>query len=189
MDWKTFFAQIIGSLAWPAVAVFIVILLRDKITELIPRLKKFRHKETEIEFTEGVTELVQERQAQGVQGNEVEQTDEYQDQFNFLSRLAEISPRSAVLEAFRIVEAAAAKKAARIYPDLESRYAKSPLHLQKLLIKGDVLTKNEFHQFDQLRRLRNEAAHAEEFGVKGMPVEAYIDISLSMASRLDAGNP
>ena len=188
MDWKTFFAQTIDSLAWPAVAVFVVFLLRDKITDLLPRLKKFRHKETEIEFTEGVSELVQERQAQGIQNNEVEQTAEYQDQFSFLSRLAEISPRSAVLEAFRIVEVAAAKKAERIYPDLESRYAKSPLHLQKLL-KGEVLTKNEFHQFDQLRRLRNEAAHTEEFGVKGMPVEAYIDIALSMASRLEAENP
>ncbi len=188
MDWKTFIAQVIDSLAWPGVAVFVVFLLRDKIMDLLPRLKKFRHKETEIEFTEGVTELVQERQAQGIQNNEVEQTDEYQDQLSFLSRLAEISPRSAVLEAFRIVEAAAAKKAARIYPDLDSRYPKSHLHLQKLL-KGEVLTKNEFHQFDQLRRLRNEAAHAEEFGVKGMPVEAYIDIALSMASRLEAENP
>lgn len=188
MDWKMFFAQIIDSLAWPSVAVFVVFLLREKITDLLPRLKRFRHKETELEFTEGITELVQERQAQGIQNNEVEQTEEYQDQFSFLARLAEISPRSAVLEAFRIVEAAAAKKAARTYPDLESRHAKSPLHLQKLL-KGEVLAKNEFHQFDQLRRLRNEAAHTEEFDVKGMPVEAYIDIALSMASRLEAEHP
>lgn len=188
MDWKMFFAQIIDSLAWPLVAVFVVFLLREKITDLLPRLKKFRHKETEIEFTEGVTELVQERQAQGIQNNEVEQTEEYQDQSSFLSRLAEISPRSAVLEAFRIVEVAAAKKAARISPNIESRHAKSPLQLQKLL-KDEVLTKNEFHQFDQLRRLRNEAAHTEEFDVKGMPVEAYIDIALSMASRLEAEHP
>ncbi|MDC8802221.1 hypothetical protein PRZ61_01990 [Halomonas pacifica] len=188
MDWKTFFSQIIDSLAWPAVTVFVVVLLRDKITDLLPRLKKFKHKETEIEFTEGVAELVQEREAQGIEGEELAQKNEYQNQFGFLSRLADISPRSAVLESFRIVESAAAKKAARLYPDLESRYARSPLHLQKML-KGEVLSRNEFYQLDQLRKLRNEAAHAEEFEVRGMPVEAYIDIALSLASRLEAENP
>lgn len=188
MDWKTFFSQVIDSLAWPAVTVFVVVLLQDKITDLIPRLKKFKHKETEIEFTEGITELVQEREAQGIEGEAPVDSNEYQSQFNFLSRLADISPRSAVLESFHIVESAAAKKAARLYPDLDSRYSRSPLHLQKML-KKEVLSKNEFHQFDQLRRLRNEAAHAEKFDVRGMPVEAYIDISLSLASRLEAENP
>lgn len=185
MDWKTFITQIIDSLVWPAVIVFVVVLFRDKVTDLLPRLKRLKHKETEIEFAEGVTELVQEREAQGIKDQEAAQSDEYQDQFGFLSRLANISPRSAVLEAFRIVETAAAKKAARLYPNLESRYARSPLHLQKML-KGDVLSKNEFYQFDQLRKLRNEAAHAEEFDVRGMPVEAYIDLALSLASRLEA---
>lgn len=187
MDWKTFFSQIIDSLAWPAITVFLVVLLQEKITDLLPRLKKLKHRETEIEFAEGVTELVQEREAQGIEGEELEQNNEYLDQVEFLSRLAEISPRSAVLESFRIVESAAAKKAARVSPDLQNRYMLSPLNLQKFL-KGKVLNKNELHQFDQLRKLRNEAAHAEQFDVRGMPVEAYIDIALSMASRLEAEN-
>jgi uncharacterized protein YutE (UPF0331/DUF86 family) len=185
MDWKTFFSQTIDALAWPAVTVFVVVLLRDKLTDLLLRLKKLKHKETEIEFAEGISELIQEREAQGIEGEELARNNEYQNQFDFLSRLADISPRSAVLESFCIVESAAAKKAAKLYPDLENRYARSPLHLQKML-KGEVLSKNEFRQFDQLRKLRNEAAHDEEFDVRGMPIEAYIDIALSMASRLES---
>jgi len=92
MDWKTFVAQIIDTLAWPAVVLLVVYQLRDKIAELLPRLKKFKHKETEIEFAEGVTELVQEREA--TEGAEIElpRSDEFRDQFDFLMRLANISP-------------------------------------------------------------------------------------------------
>lgn len=187
MDWKTFFSQTIDSLAWPAVAVFVVVLLRDKITELLPRMKKLKHKETEIEFTEGVTELVQESRTHGIGGEELTQNDEYNNRLDFLYRLADISPRSAVLESFRVVESAAAKKIARLYPELETQNIKAPFHLQKML-KDEVLSKNEFYQFDQLRKLRNEAAHAEEFDVRGMPVESYVALALSLASKLESEN-
>jgi uncharacterized protein YutE (UPF0331/DUF86 family) len=188
MDWKTFVAQIIDTLAWPAVVLLVVYQLRDKIAELLPRLKKFKHKETEIEFAEGVTELVQEREA--TEGAEIElpRSDEFRDQFDFLMRLANISPRSAVIESFRILEAAAAKKAARLYPHEEGRSVRSPLQLQKML-KGEVFDSQQYHQFNQLRKLRNEAAHTEDFDVRGMPVEAYIDIALSLAARLEGDNP
>ena len=39
MDWKTFLAQIINSIAWPLVVVFIVYQLKDRLAELLPRLK------------------------------------------------------------------------------------------------------------------------------------------------------
>tara|TARA_R110001599_G_scaffold343818_1_gene566768 strand:+ start:620 stop:898 length:279 start_codon:yes stop_codon:yes gene_type:complete len=90
MDWITFFSQIIDSLARPAVTGFVVVLLRDKITDLLPRLKKLKHKETDIGFAEGVTELVQEREAQGIEGEELARNNEYQNQFSFLSQLADI---------------------------------------------------------------------------------------------------
>lgn len=188
MDWKTFISHVIDSLAWPGVVIILVVLLREKVAELIPRLKRFKHKDTEIEFTEGIAELVQEREATGGEDQEIPRSDEYQDQFSFLMRLADISPRSAVLESFRVVESAAAKKAARLYPEIESRYARSPLQLQKML-KGEVLSKQEYYQFNQLRKLRNEAAHAEEFDIRGMPVEAYIDVALSLAARLETEYP
>jgi len=184
MDWKTFISNVIDSLAWPGVVVTIVFLLREKVGELIPRLKRFKHKDTEVEFTEAIAELVQERGEAGIEDVESPRTGDYQDQFSFLMRLADISPRSAVLESFRAVEAAAAKKAARLYPEIESRHARSPIEFQKML-KGKALSKMEYHQFNQLRKLRNEAAHAEDFDISGIPIEAYVDIALSLAARLD----
>ena len=57
MDWKTFIAQIINSIAWPLVVVFIVYQLKDRLAELLPRLKKLKHKDTELEFAEKLNEL------------------------------------------------------------------------------------------------------------------------------------
>jgi len=36
-----------------------------------------------------------------------------------------------------------------------------------------------------LRRLRNKAAHDDDFSLSGMPTEAYIDIALTIVSKLD----
>jgi hypothetical protein len=36
--------------------------------------------------------------------------------------------------------------------------------------------------------LRNEAAHDEDFYLKGMPIEAYIDISLTIANHINQKN-
>jgi len=57
------------------------------------------------------------------------------------------------------------------------------------MLKGEVFDSQQYHQFNQLRKLRNEAAHTEDFDVRGMPVEAYIDIALSLAARLEGDNP
>jgi hypothetical protein len=92
MDWKEFISQVIGSLAWPLVTMFIVWQLRDKFGELLPRLKKFKHKDTELEFSELVTELVLESKSEK---NVVpaSKSQDSKENFNFMLKLSEISPR------------------------------------------------------------------------------------------------
>lgn len=182
MDWLTFVSKLVDSLAWPATVAFAVYQLRDKLGELLPRLRKIKHKDTELEFAELVEELVQEKAAEPEEPA-TPRSAELDHQFQFLMNLAEIHPRSAVLESFRTLETAAAKRAAELHPEA-ARSARSPLALQKML-KGEVLGPDGFHQFNQLRRLRNEAAHAEDFDIRGMPVEAYVDIALSLAARIE----
>src|SRR5574344_764540 len=104
MDWKTFIAQIINSIAWPLVVVFIVYQLKDRLAELLPRLKKLKHKDTELEFAEKLNELAIDSEATKETTPAIERKPEINEQFNFLLKLAEISPRSAVLESYRVLE-------------------------------------------------------------------------------------
>ncbi|WP_053426024.1 hypothetical protein [Rheinheimera sp. KL1] len=187
MDWKEFISQIIDSLAWPLVVMFIVWQLKDKLGDLLPRLRKVKHKDTELEFAELVTELVSEAKSveNVVPASEAPNSKE---NFDFLVKLAEISPRSAVLESFRAVESAASIALTKAYPDLESNNARNPMQMFDLL-RGKVLSDSQFKQLNDLRRLRNKAAHMEDFSLHGTPIEAYIDIALTIANGLASYEP
>ena len=184
MDWKTFIAQIINSIAWSLVVVFIVYQLKDRLAELLPRLKKLKHKDTELEFAEKLNELAIDSEATKETTPAIERKPEINEQFNFLLKLAEISPRSAVLESYRVLETASAKAVTKVYPELEEKNILNPMQIQKLL-KGKILTPHQYHQFNELRRLRNQAAHMEDFDLQGMHIEAYIDIALTLANNLE----
>ena len=54
MDTLTFVSEALKSLAWPVVVVFLVLMLKKPITELIPLLRKLKYKELEMEFSEAV---------------------------------------------------------------------------------------------------------------------------------------
>lgn len=188
MDWKSFIASMIDSLAWPAVVCYTVWLFHEKLGALLPRLTKLKHNDTELEFSEGVREL-EEQVSQPIELPEpTVQSSDLSEQFDFLQKLAHISPRAAILEAWRNVETSAAKAAAKAYPELEPRNLRGPARPMRLL-EGKVLSKEELRQISGLRRLRNMAAHHDEFDLGGHPIEAYIDIALSMVKRLEDYDP
>jgi hypothetical protein len=183
VDWKTFIVEIVKAVAWPLVVGVIVFKLKDKVLELLPRIKKLKHKDTELEFAEGVSKLVREQEAEGMNQHANPVTNEAQERYNFLMKLAEISPRSAVLEAFREIEHSSAFTISKLSGDRSAHGGNSPLSMQKQLSEL-ALTKNEVKMFNQLRVLRNKAAHDRDFNLHGMPIEAYIDLSLSLANRI-----
>jgi hypothetical protein len=184
LDWKTFIVEIVNAVAWPVVVAVIAFQLKDRLAELLPRIRKLKHKDTELEFAEGVSKLVKEQQAEGITHPSSNRSSESQQKFNFLMQLAEISPRSAVLEAFREIENASALAISRLSGEnTEKSHFNSPLKMQRLLSEL-TLSKSEAKMYHQLRHLRNKAAHDKEFNLHGMPIEAYIDLSLSLANRL-----
>ncbi|TKE95945.1 hypothetical protein [Vibrio kanaloae] len=113
---------------------------------------------------------------------------EAHERYDFLLKLADISPRSAVLEAFWEVEHASASTISKLSTEQSAHGGKSPLSMQKQLSEL-ALTKNEVKMFNQLRVLRNKAAHDRDFNLHGMPIEAYVDLSLSLANRISLAGP
>ena len=184
MDWLTFIANIVDSVVWPGVVVFAIWRFHDKIGELLLRLIRFKHNNTEREFSEGIRGLEDsaggpEKLAPPPDANEL-----LKKQFDDMAILAQLSPRAAIMEAWLKVESAAARAAVRAYPELEEKQLRGPAQPLRLL-EGKVLSKDETKQISELRRLRNLVAHNEKFDLEGHPVEAYIDIALTMANRLD----
>lgn len=180
MDWKTLVSNLIDSLAWPVVVLVIVLSFKNEVVKLLLRLRKFKHNETEIEFGEEMRKLGKEvLDKKGLVGLDAET----QASAQYLMKIAEVSPRSAVTEAYRILELAVTKAVARIYPELPlSNIGSYQLH--KLAANREILP-NFSYQFNKLRKLRNAAVHLDDFDLEEMPVDSYIDMALSLASRLN----
>lgn len=189
MDWKTFIVEIFSSLAWPVVVLILAFHLKDNLGELILRLRKLKHKDTELEFSETINELVTERDTQPedekINDKRILETDE---NYDFLMKLSEISPRSAIQEAYRVLENSAFNALARLHPKIYGSGIRQPYQLLNML-RGEALTPQQFHEFKELRKLRNSAAHETDFELRGMPIEAYIDIAITLARRLDEQKP
>lgn len=188
MDWKSFIVQMTQALAWPFVFLSTAIIFRNKLGELLPRLKKLKHKDTELEFEQAIKELVLDRDIQDENAVKVKENLKTDSDFNFLMRLADLSPRVAVQEAFRILENSAYNAVARTQPEIYASGIRKPYELLKML-RGEVLTPQQYHEFNELKKLRNSAAHSDDFDLRGMPIEAYIDIAMTLARRLDEYKP
>src|SRR5580698_9773569 len=104
MDWLQFIASLTRSLAWPAVLVLGFFILKANIGTVFPFIERLRYKDFEVEFRKSVQELTERsRDVLPVRDDD----DQAEAPKERLYALAEISPRSAILEAWLQVEAAA----------------------------------------------------------------------------------
>lgn len=188
MDWMTFIVEMTKALVWPVTVVIAVFYFKGEVAKLLPRLKKLKHKGTELEFAERVEELAKDVAASGGELQPPAHGERLSNDYGVLMRLSDISPRAAVMEAFRTVEGAAARALSKAYPELREKDAIPPIQLIRLL-RGKVLDDDSSRQLSELRILRNKAAHDEQFSLHGMPIEAYIDIALTIASLLERYEP
>lgn len=189
MDWKTFFADIISTIAWPVVVMFIIWQLKDKVADLLPRLKKFKYKDTELEFIETIEKLSEEIEETSESIEEVNHnvSEEIVKSKHMLYTLANVSSRSAIIEAYRLLEVEAIKAVEKTYPKASEGLIRNPIQLLKML-KSKILNDVQCFQFRELKMLRNSAVHHEDFSLTGKPINTYIDIALSLTAALEKYN-
>ena len=161
MDGLTFTAEVLKALAWPLAAVTIFLVLRKPIRDLLPFIQKLKWKEVEIEFGRQVKEIRAEL-AQDLPQAEAEALTRPSD--DAVLRLAEVSPRAAVLEAWREVELAALEAARRIAGD-NFRNRTLTYDAIRTLERSELVDRSILGSLRELRALRNQAAHAPEFAI------------------------
>ena len=177
MDWMTFVSKLVESLAWPVAAVGLVALLHDDIRKLLPFIKKFKAGPLEAEFereVKALKEATPDREALAKPDAASKA---------FLVQLAELHPRSAILESWVRVEAAArAALARKVKPT--GGYIPAARIAEPLAQQG-ALTQDQVTLFNDLRRLRNEVAHAEGFEPTIESASAYIDLASFLQGHLE----
>jgi len=159
MDWKQFFASVIGSVAWPAAAVAIVYVFKNQLRLLIGHIKKIGAAGVNVELSEKVEEAVDAGEVvqaeKGLVAPDVVGLDPT------LLQLAKSFPEAALIQSFKELEALILKIRARMPDD---RPARNLYEVLKALEKQQYIPQSAIALFQSLREARNAAAHGKGEG-------------------------
>ncbi|WP_038882348.1 hypothetical protein [Vibrio jasicida] len=175
--------EIIKALAWPVAMVWLGYLFRKEVKSLMGRLTALKHGETEISFTRGLEKAEQKALEISQSQDPVhESTAEELSQKEQLYRLAEISPRAAIVEAWTLIEIAAVKNDLTTGTAIKRTNPK--LILEHLENTGNF-SPNSIEVINSLRQLRNRATHLPDFAISQDEAERYLDLALKSVHAIE----
>ena len=156
------------------------------------RMSTVKYREFEAEFNKSLVKA--ESEAQSVPtppiDNQIKASSSEHDSLERLMRIAEVSPRAAITESWTELELLITQIAnsVEIDPRKEQRHGGvMPSHrMIEELTKNNYFPKGILPLFNDLRRLRNKAAHQHDFDI-GLPMaQRYIHLVQHFADKLQA---
>ncbi len=182
MDWLTFITKMTEALAWPVAGIVILVILRKHVAALVPHLRRVKAGPLEAEFERELQEL---RAAAEVKPAAVAVQSTLSTREQVLFQLAEINPRSAILEAWQHVEVAARKRVLELGLHENGPERRPILDAYRSLAKAKVLSMEGLALFNDLRSLRNQAAHVEEFNPTKVAAVDYVNLCKQLVSQIE----
>jgi hypothetical protein len=193
MDWLSFTASLVHSLAWPAAIVIAVIVLKERLAGLltalgtrIADLTKLSAMGVNLEFEKGAESLNRAAEELAPANSEPATTPGTEEAR--LLQLADLDPRAAVLLGFIDVEAALRRVADNIAPPISGRRhrAASVTSISKELVNRGIITQQAASVLTELAVLRNQVSHDSDVRVSKGGAEQYIQAALEMIQFLSS---
>jgi hypothetical protein len=188
VDWVTFIVSETKALAWPAVVLVAVFVLKQQITGLISqlgsRLKTAKGAGIELSFGERIDEvensLPPAELTQLAGQTNAKRVEEITD-------LSALPPAYVISQAWlRVEEEIERSVAMPVAISMVSSRARrlSPLRLLSLAADQELITNDEFTILDQLRNMRNQAAHSRNPDISLTDALRYNDIANSIVQQV-----
>ena len=182
MDTNTFIIELIKALAWPVTALIMFLIVRKPLLRLLPQVQRLKVMEFELDFGEQVREVSAEvRRQLDVSPSLSRANRALHDHYE---RLAPLSPRAVILEAWLQLEDAAVAAARKANLGLSSQDLYAPKPLGEALEKAGILEGGTVKIYNDLRNLRNAAAHAAEFSIDSSVAMTYADSAIRLTEYL-----
>ncbi|ENK3107853.1 hypothetical protein AB3D22_002780 [Vibrio alginolyticus] len=186
MDNLTFIVELTKSLAWPVSAVIIATTFKKPLSELLSQLENMKVQGAEFKFGKVVKEIIEEEQSKSTGKSSV-------DVPSHLVRLADISPRGALLEAWIEVEEslieARTRCAIRKNSNLDDD-AKIPpsfsMNLISSFYKRGIVTEDTLDLYRKLRAVRNEVVHSRKLRLSADEVYDFLELSMQLKLQFDS---
>ncbi|MEZ2417281.1 hypothetical protein [Luteibacter sp. RCC_6_2] len=209
MDWLTFIVGVLKAVAWPATLLGLTFWLRKPIRDLVPLLRKLKVKEFEVEFAREVVQLGAEVQLDSA-NSKTEETpipatdggpneaptsqtpplasrEARPNREEEVLRLASLSPRASIMEAWVELETAAAEMAASFWmPGNRPEIFRNSRRLGEYLLQCKVIDASQLAAFNKLKELRNKAVHAEELNLGVAETQIYVELAFALAKHIRA---
>jgi hypothetical protein len=178
------FVKLIGVLAWPAAVLTLAFAFRAELRKALNRISKLKYKELEATFDNELSQ-VENRTGLYLRAEESPLTETPAERCGYaqLLRIAEVSPRAAVTEAWRKLESTVDRLATNM--GIDPKIPMSGVKAIRLLIRNQQVAPSLLDDYNRLRDLRNQAVHAEEFGISQTEAERYAALAIEIAEYLN----
>ena len=165
MDWITFTSKAIDALAWPTVALILGLLLRRKVLDLIPNIRKFKAGPLEAEFELAAKQVL----ASAAQATEHTkpaepkdpETESHDAESEIVSKLigARTDPAGMILGGWANVDGELFRLGVQL--DMFEDPLTNTTKVYQAVMSSDVLPDETKRLIRKLRDMRNQVAHAK----------------------------
>jgi hypothetical protein len=177
------YIQLIQVLIWPIVVLILVFGFRFELRALLRRLSKLKYKDLEATFDKELSQVESRKNLYTAVGTKtVAQAPSEESEHAQLLRIAEVSPRAAITEAWRKLESVADRLATDM--GMETKNPRSRDKAILYLIEKKQVNPSLLEDYNRLRKLRNQAAHAMEFNLSADEAERFSSLAVEMAGFL-----
>ncbi|MCP4325111.1 MAG: hypothetical protein GY787_25345 [Alteromonadales bacterium] len=173
--------ELIKALAWPSAVIWISYIFRSEVRQLLGRVSSFKYKDVEASFGKSLSEA--EKSAESIKKPKVKESDADLSQKEQLLRIADVSPRAAVVEAWTLIETAAMKNGLTSGAALKRT---NPKMILDHLSASGKFSPESIELINQLRQIRNKASHLPDFAVSQSEAERYLDLAVKSAAVIGA---
>ncbi len=182
------FVALVSALAWPLTVLILVYLFRREFRQAASRLSSLKYKDFQADFARELASVEDEIKllpptptTNGSDASATQTAAELSSDERLL-RLAEISPRAAITEAWRDIELSTIA-AAKAY-GISTRGHVAGVREIHELAQRRLLPQDVVDIYGGLRRLRNEAVHANEFLLDQDQALQFIALAQELQRRL-----
>lgn len=182
MGWTDFIVKMTEALAWPITLGMLLFLVRDKLSHLADRLLSVKHKDIEIQFSKAMAEIENKALALPTE-TKINEPDTTR-----LRRLAKVVPRTAVTQAWCLVDTEICK----IIVESDAKPESHSLTRSEVisLLKHGGLSSEHIRSIKQLRSAWQAILEYEtEIAMSDEEITAYIDLAVSVAQKLRTIHP
>jgi len=170
------------GLAWPVAAIWLAYLLRPELQKLIDKIASVKVGVAEANFRESLEKVeVEAAKLPQTAMTEPDKKDEIMPRLDQLRRIAAVSPRAAIMEAWVLVETAALSSGS--FSDSNRR--PTAIALLHHIVTTGKLSQNSANMIISLRNLRNQAAHLPDFALTQEEAERYLELAVTVSELIE----